>query len=717
MKMSLDLGVLRRQHVRLVRQTEATECGLASLAMIANFHGLDVDIGTLRRRFQPALRGTTLKSLITMADQLDLSARAVKLPLSKLVDLHTPAILHWDMNHYVVLERVDKNKVLIHNPIGSSSWHTLEEVSPRFTGVALELRPTDNFQPMRLRERLRLSQLWRRITGVRRALLQTIVLSVVLEAYVLAAPYYMQAAIDSAAPALDYDLLTVLALGFGLFALINACAVMLRSFVLLSTGTSLGYGVIVNIARRLFRLPVVWFEKRQVGDILTRFQSVTPIQHFLTQGAVSGIIDGTLAVFVLAMMFFYSPHLTLVALTAFALYGSIRMLTFSAQRAAEEEVIIASGREQSTMIETLRGMVTLRLLSREAVRHAQWQTRLTDSTNAGVSLARIGIWQSTANTLIFGIETVVSVWLAVGSVINGGFSIGMVFAYMAYKTQFLQRASALIEQGIAFRMLSLHLERLSDIALADPDPSVVEPILPDKQLVGHLELRNIHFRYSPTDPPVLNGVDLRVSPGEHVAITGPSGGGKSTLVKILLGLVVPNQGEVFIDGKPLSHFGYRNYRDQVSAVLQDDNLFSGSLADNIALFDEAPDYEQIYVAAQAAAFHDDVLAMPMAYETLVGDMGSTLSGGQKQRLLLARALYRKPQILVMDEGTSHLDAKRDAIVNKNIAALGITRIVVAHRLETILSAHRILAVVHGHLEDVTVRYGNARAAIDKLSVL
>jgi len=701
----LDLGMWRQSRVRLIRQSEVAECGLASLAMVANFYGLDVDLVTLRRRFQPSLRGAALKSLIAMADQLGLSPRAVKLPLEKLPDLHAPAILHWNMSHYVVLERMAGGKALIHDPEGTSRWISLADVSPHFTGVALELRPTNDFEPSHERNRLKLSQLWKRVTGLKRAVLQTIVLSIVMEAFVLTSPYYMQVAIDDALPALDHDLLTVLALGFGLFTIINAGASLLRSFVLLSAGTALGFGVASNVARRLFRLPVSWFEKRHVGDVLSRFQSVTPIQQFMTQGAASALIDGCLAVFTLALMFFYSSTLTLIALTAFALYALVRAASFAAQRSAQEQTIVASGKEQSTMIESLRGIVTLRLFNRESARHAVWQTRLTDALNASVSLARVGVWQSTANTLIFGLETTVSVWIAVNQVIDGGFSVGMVFAYMAYKTQFLQRAASLIDQSIAFRMLGLHLERLSDIALADQDASMTEQTHAQLQpLKGGLELRGVSYRYSPTDPIVLDNVNLTVEPGEYIAITGPSGGGKSTLAKLMLSLLEPDAGEVLVDGQPLSRFGYRNYRAQIAAVLQEDSLFAGSLADNIALFDDEPNMDRIVASAQLATIHDDVMSMPMGFETLVGDMGSSLSGGQKQRLLLARAIYRRPRMLVLDEGTSHLDAGREQRVNAAIAELGITRIVIAHRLETIVRASRILEVNQGRIEDVTERY-------------
>ncbi|MEO7826561.1 MAG: peptidase domain-containing ABC transporter, partial [Allosphingosinicella sp.] len=459
-----------------------------------------------------------------------------------------------------------------------------------------------------------------------------------------------------------------------------------------------------NVARRLFRLPMDWFEKRHVGDVLSRFQSITPIRMFLTEGAVAVVLDGSLALFTLALMFFYSPALTAIALGAFVLYSIVRAASFPAQRAAQEEAIMLSGREQTTMIETIRGIVTLRLFNREAARHAYWQTRLADSMNAMVSLGRITAWQKSANTLIFGVETVLSIWLAVRLLIDGGFSVGMVFAYLAYKTQFLQRAAALIDQAIGFRMLGLHLERLSDIAMTEQDASFRGPEAPAVPLAGRIELRDVSFRYSPGDPYILRGVSLAIAPGEHVAITGPSGGGKSTLVKIILGLVEPDEGELLVDGIPLARFGYKNYHDQIGAVLQEDHLFAGSLADNIALFDDDSDMARIVEAAEQAALHDDVLAMPMGYGTLVGDMGSSLSGGQKQRLLLARALYRRPRLLVMDEATSHLDAARETAVVKATAELGVTRIVIAHRRETLLAASRVFSTRDGRLVEVTDQY-------------
>lgn len=697
----LDLGFFSRSRIRLIRQTEIAECGIASLAMIANYHGLDIDLGTMRRRFAPSLRGAPLRSLMQIADRIGLTPRAVKLPLDQLGNLHLPAVLHWDLNHYVVVEQVKAGKALVHNPDGRSGWLSWDELSQHFTGVALELRRGENFEGGKHRERLKMNQLWRRMTGMGRALFQVAILSLVLQAFVLASPYYMQIAIDNALPALDGDLLTVLAIGFGLFTLINAGAALLRSYVLLVAGTSLGYGLASNIARRLFRLPIDWFERRHTGDILSRFQSITPIQQMLTQGAVGGVVDGAMATFTLALMLFYSVKLTLITLGAFALYGLVRLISFTLQREAQEASIILHGKEQTTLIESLRGMTTLRLFGRETLRHAQWQTRLTDAVNADARLGRVSIWQQTANTMLFGLENVISIWIAIGLVMNGaGFSVGMVFAFMAYKMQFVQKGAALIDQGIAFRMLSLHLERLSDIALTEEDRSFGSGAEIDTPLKGGLELKNIYYRYAPSDPLVLDGMDLRIEPGEHVAITGPSGGGKSTLVKLLLGLNAPDSGDVLVDGMPLDRFGIRSYHRQIAAVLQDDSLFAGSLAENIALFEDGLDLQRVVEAAGAASIHDDIMRMPMQYETLVGDMGSTLSGGQKQRILMARALYRKPKILLMDEGTAHLDAAHEKAVNTAVSKMGVTRIIIAHRKETIEAADRILVLVGGKLHEL-----------------
>lgn len=701
----IDTGIIRRRRIKPIRQAEAAECGLAALAMIANWWGHDLDLGSLRARFGVSSRGIGLRALMQTADALELAPRPLKIGLDQLSSIQLPAILHWDMNHFVVLERVSNGKARIVDPALGARWHDQESLSRHFTGVALELRPLRGFAPETSRRKLKLHQLWSGAEGLRRSIVQVAILSLVLQAHVLASPYLLQLAIDQALPALDADLMTVLAIGFALFAIINAGAALLRSFVLLSSGTALSFGLASNIARKLLRLPLEWFEKRSVGDILSRFQSIIPIQRLLTQSAAAAIIDGLLAVLTFGLMLAYSPLLTLIPLISLLIYGAARAVTLPAERSAENERIAAAGREQSAMIETLRGIVTLRLAGRETIRHAVWQNRLSEALGATFAFDRIHVHQATIGVLLGALETVAVVWLAVQMAIDGGFTVGMIFAFLAYRLQFTTAVRSLIDEAIAFRMLSLHLDRLSDIALTDEDPGFSEPVTCPHVFKGEIELRNISFAYGKHEPQVLDGVDLHIKPGEHVAITGPSGGGKTTLTKILLGLLEPDSGEVLIDGIALSQYGRRAFRENVAAVVQDDVLFAGTIADNVSDFEPVDDH-RLNLALHAASIAEDVENMPMRHLTLVGDMGSTLSGGQRQRILLARALYRRPKLLVMDEGTAHLDLEHERQVSAAIAEMGITRIVVAHRAETVAAADRVVLLQNGRASDRASGNGN-----------
>lgn len=694
----VDTSIFPRRRIRHVRQSEAAECGLAALTMVANWWGHDLDLGAMRQRFGVSSRGMGLRELMQAADEIGLAPRPLKVGLDALRNVQLPAILHWDMNHFVVLERISRGKAYILDPGMDGRWHDWDSLSRHFTGVALELRPSKDFEPQQERRRLRLRQLWSGAVGVRRSIAQAALLSLVLQAHVLAAPYLLQLAVDDALPALDADFMTVLAIGFALFALINAGATLLRSFVLLASGTALSFGIASNVARRLLRLPVEWFEKRSIGDILSRFQSVIPIQRLLTESAAAAIIDGVLAVLTLALMIAYSPTMALIPIAALLVYGGFRWLTLASQRRAETERIVAAGREQSAMIEALRGIVTLRLAGSETIRHAVWQNRLSEALGASFSHERIRAHQNTVAVLVGALEIVAIVWLGIQFAIAGGFTVGMLFAFLAYRMQFATATRSLIDNLVEFRMLSLHLERLGDIALTEEDAGFSEPSSQPSPFKGEVELCDVHFAYSRHDVPVLNGVSLKVAAGEHVAITGPSGGGKTTLVKILLGLLEPTSGEVRIDRIPLTRYGRRAYRNHVAAVLQDDLLFAGTIADNVAAF-EPLDQERLQEALDGACIADDIAQMPMRHLTLVGDMGSTLSGGQRQRILLARALYRRPAMLIMDEGTAHLDIEHERQVNEAISAMGITRIIVAHRRETVAAADRVIVIEGGRASD------------------
>jgi ATP-binding cassette subfamily B protein RaxB len=701
------LNLSGNSQLPVIRQNEAAECGLASLAMVAGYYGFKTDLTTLRRRYSTSMQGMTLRSVMNVAEKLEFTTRPIKLPLDAISQVRLPAILHWGMNHFVVLKSVSRNKYAIHDPARGELTLGEDEFSKQFTGVALELTPNEKFKKREEKTTLKLTDLWGRMFGLKSNLVQVFVLSVVLQLFVLASPFYLQIAVDEVLTAFDTDLLLVLALGFGGFTIINMIAQTLRGYVLLYFGSMLSFQMVGNLFRHLIRLPVDFFEKRHIGDIVSRFGSMTPIKNMLTEGLIASIIDGVMALTTLTLMFIYSPTLAFIALTAWGLYFGLRMIAYRPLRSRQEDVIVAQAKEQTTFMESVRGITSLKLFGGEEERQRFWQNRYADTINENARLQKLNIWFSSANAGIFGLELIILVYVAVNLVLDGsGFTVGMIFAFMAYKRNFTDKASALVERAIEFRMLGLHLERIADIAHAEEEQSNTDmPDVIDRQkLTGTISCENIRYRYAIDGPDVLKDINLTINAGESVAIVGQSGCGKTTLMKIMTGLFKSTEGQVLIDRKPITDYGLTAFRKQIGVVMQEDDLFAGSIAENISFFDDSADMTQIVKAAQLAMIHDNIMKMPMNYESLVGDMGSTLSGGQKQRLMLARALYRNPKILFMDEGTAHLDVETERMVNQSIANLGITRIIIAHRPETIKSADRVLEMQSGTLSEIALNH-------------
>jgi ATP-binding cassette subfamily B protein RaxB len=664
--------------------------------MIASYHGHRIDLNTLRRRHPVSLKGVTLRGLIQLASQLHLSSRAVRFELEHLRQLFLPAIVHWDMSHFVVLKEVTNNSIVVHDPASGEQRLSLTEASKHLSGVALELSPADGFVPKDERVRLPFSTFWGQVRGAPHALLQIFALSVVLEILIIAAPLYMQLVIDEVIVKGDMELLLVLALGFGLLTVINILSTATRSFVILVLQNTLHLQIGARLFHHLIRLPLAYFEKRHVGDILSRFSSITPIRNQIAEGLITAVIDGLMAIITLIMIFIYSAQLAFVTLLALVFYALLRLALYRWLLRLSEAAIESEAQETSTFIETIRAIQTVKLFNRESERENQWLNRYGDVINSHIRLGRAQISFKTINDVIFGTENIITIYLAALLVLNNAMTVGMVFAFISYKTNFINKAVMLVQELLAFRILELHLGRISDIALTPRERGHdLAPSYP-RGVEGAIELRNVSFRYSETDPFVLENVSLRVEAGQFVTIMGPSGGGKTTLIKIMLGLLEPTSGEVLIDGIPLSRIGPKAYREHVATVMQEDQLLSGSIADNISFFDPTFDGERMVECAEMAGIHDEIMAMPMTYNTLIGDMGSSLSGGQKQRVLLARALYRQPKILFLDEGTAHLDTDKEKYINEGLRSLQITRISVAHRPEITSGTDRILRIGVNH---------------------
>jgi ATP-binding cassette subfamily B protein RaxB len=666
--------------------------------MISNAFGYRVDLSDLRRRFSISLKGCTLATVIRHAESIGLSGRPLRLELDELAELKTPCILHWNMNHFVVLEKANKREITILNPAVGIQKLLLSEASRHFTGIALELSPTPSFRKADERQRLHLGDLAAKTAGLRPALLQVFLLAIALEIFALVAPLFNQLVIDEVVVTSDRELLSVLAVGFGLLLLIQTTIGLLRSWIIMRVSMDVRLQWTGGLFSHLVRLPAAFFEKRHLGDIVSRFSSITTIQNTLTTSIITAILDGLMAIMALGMMLFYSPILTLIVVAAVLLYGLLRWAFYSSFREANAERLVLSAKENTHFLETLRAIVPVKLAGHETERRTRWQHLLTDVMDRDLRTQKLGLVFSTSSTLITGASTLLLLSHGAQQVMDNTLSIGMLMAFNSYAGTFSGRVNALIGYAVDLKMLGLHAERLADIAL---EPSEQQAMVETdvQRLKGKIEVRNVSFRYAEGEPWILQHFDLTVAPGESVAIVGPSGCGKSTLLKIILGLLEPTEGEILIDGIPIHRLGLPSYRQLIGAVTQDDTLLAGSITENISFFDPNANQECIEASTKIAAIHEEILAMPMGYQTMVGDMGSSLSGGQKQRALLARALYKHPKVLILDEATSHLDAFNEHRVVNALRPLGITRIQVAHRRETIANAERIV-VLGGH-ETVT----------------
>ena len=687
----------RGRRTPVLLQSEAAECGLACLAMIASRYGHRMNLAALRRYYNLSLKGMTLRDIMRVASSICLATRALRVEMDYLSRLRLPCILHWDHNHFVVLVRIDGRRATVHDPAIGRRRVPLAELSRHFTGVALEAWPTEGFERRIEQPRIRISDLIRRTEGFGRAALQVLIMSLVLELIVLAVPIGFQLVLDDVIPSDDRNLLLLVAVGLGILVAFRALTDFVRSWSMMAAGSRLTLQWKLSLFSHLLRLPLGFFERRHVGDVASRFGSIDQIQKTLTSGPIAVLVDGVMAIGLLLMMWLYAPRLAVIALLTTAAYAALWGFAYTTYRTANKEAIACSAQENSHFLESLRGMSTIKALVLGECRQAAWTNFLVDRVSAELRVQQFQILFGAGNTLLFGLDRVLIVYFGASAVLSGSLSIGMLVAFIAYKDQFSQRVARFLDTSVQVGMLTVHGERIADIGLAEAEQRGQLSALPGwlGEAGGEqpaLRAQGICFRYGDNEPDVLTNVDVEVAHGECVALVGPSGGGKTTLLKILAGLLNPTSGTVYRDGVPVRTIGLEAYRSQIGCVLQDDRLFAGSIAENIAGFSPTPDLGQVQEAAQVANIHQDILRMPMGYDTLVGDMGSTLSGGQMQRIILARALYRRPRILLLDEATSHLDEENEAAINRAVQLLPIARVIVAHRRSTFGSADRVLQI-------------------------
>ena len=666
--------------------------------MIARHFGHEVDLGSLKRRFQSSSRGITLGNLLGIAEQLMLDSRALRAEVEYLKHLATPALLHMVGGHFVVLVGVDAKGVLVNDPKSGKRRLSWVEVDAGFSGVAVEFSRAPNFQKAVDRDDISWRQIFGPTPSVRQGLALLICVTAALEIFSLIAPLSIQVVVDHALTPADSRLIWCALAGFSVVLGLQALAAVVRGTLVARMAVVLQTKWTQNVFAHLMRLPTHYFEKRSLADVASRFSSIQSVQQTVTQSFVESMFDGLASIFVLGALAVYSAKLALLSLATVCVYALSRRVFYTYQLAIKENQVIASAKQSAHLLESIRSAQAIKLGGMQSSRISKMIDLTEASARVDQHFLRASVNFVAFNRLLSGLSRLVLISMGVLVALGNDFTIGMLMVVVAYSDMFGSRVSALVDKVIDFSMLRLHLFRIADITREPIEQSLVSTYSGHLEW-GTLEIRNVSFRYSPTDPWVVRNCSFKIAPGESVAISGPSGCGKSTLAKIITGLIPPTEGSISLNGVDITRIGLLKYRSYIGAVMQNDELFAGSLADNISLFDPGADLAAVVSAAQRAQIHEEIVSFPMGYETIVGDMGSSLSGGQRQRVLLARALYRAPSFLVLDEATSHLDSAREKQVNAEIRSARMSRLIIAHRTETLASADRVLSVSGGAIGD------------------
>ena len=687
-------SIWNRREPPVILQSEDAECGLAALAMCAVAFGYETDLLALRRRHEISMKGTTLARLLEIAADMRMHGRAVRLEVDELDRLKTPCILHWELSHFVVLVRVDQRGIWVNDPALGRRHYSFAEVNKNFSGVALELTPQSDFVKKTEKTPIDLRAFITGQRGLVSAFAQVLLLSLVLETFSVLNPLISQWLIDDVLVTHDANLLVVLVAAVALLTVTNTATTLLRGWILLAASVSWNVQSSANVFLHLIRLPVSFFEKRHMGDISSRFRAVDEIQNTISTNFIESLLDGLMAVVALIMMFIYSAMLGWLVVLAALLYGAVRFVMFGRYRAATEERIVRSAARDSYFYETMRGIPAIKFFSQLSWRVTGWMNRQTEVAAATVATKKLDLAYQGANGLINALERSVILLLMAQMIMERQYTIGMMVAFLAFKEQFLGRVVALVDRLARFRLLRLQGERLADIVLTEPEPygEAADRMRLDANGEIVIEVKNVSFRYAPGEEPVLNNVSLTLSTRDSVAIVGPSGCGKSTLLKLMTGILQPEEGEILVNGMPLTRLGMETYRTVIGTMMQEDYLFSGSIFDNISMFDAQADVQRVIDAARSAVIHEDIAVMPMGYQSLIGGIGSSLSGGQKQRILLARALYKQPRFLFLDEYTSMLDYETEMKVQHSLASLPIGRLVITHRRRNLLPQDKVFVV-------------------------
>jgi ATP-binding cassette subfamily B protein len=663
--------------------------------MVLGYHGKQVSLDEVRQAVGVGRGGSSADSLLRVGQAYGLRGRAVRADIEDLETLPRSAILHWKFNHFVVFDRLNGRMVDLVDPALGRRSVSMEEFRRAFTGVVLLFEPTEAFEPEK-REEKRIYGLFKLILERRDLLVRIVSMSLLVQVLSLAMPLLTGVLIDRVVPRKDYSLLMVLAVGYCLFQLFNAAAAFVRAHLLIHLRTQLEMRFTMRFLDHLIDLPYSFFQQRTSGDLMVRLGSNNSIREILTSAVASAFMDGTMASVYLILLLLANGPITLLVIVLAATRLALMAVMRLRQRQLLSQAIENQSRSQTSQVEMLSGMETLKAMGLERQAAENWSHVFVDGLNISIKRGRLDAVFNVLLSVLGTTSTVVMMFYGSYLVMSGSWTVGTMMAFNAVAGGFLGPLNSLVSSALQLQMLEVYVERLNDV-MDTPVEQDATGLPPCGPLTGTIAIENVGFRYGPQEPLVLQDVSLQITAGHRVALVGRTGSGKSTLARVLAGLYRPASGRILFDGKDLNTLELRSVRNQLGIVTQETQLFRGPIRRNIALSDPHMPLDQVVRAAKLACIHDEIIAMPMGYETTLADRGLSLSGGQRQRLAVARALAGDRRILILDEATSHLDALTEEKLNQNLASLRCTRIVIAHRLSTIQDADLILVLDAGRI--------------------
>ena len=679
-----------------IRQATASECGLACVVMVANYLGVGADLVELRKTNQVSMNGSTLKGIAEICNRLRLSSRAVRCRVDELSQLRTPCLLHWSLNHFVVLKRVSRKHLILHDPARGVVKERYAQAAEGFTGVALEISAGPDFRKTKPPPRLRLSTLVPVDATLLRSLSVGLLLALICELLFLASPFYLQLVIDEVLGKSDVMLLDTVAIGFGLLLLFQVFAGTLRQLTFQYLSQVSVFDIPARILERLLSQPLTYFRDRDLGDVQHRVNALRQVQSFIVQSAPALLLDLLFVGLIICLMIAYDLRLTVLSVVVALAWFGWRAILYPINHRLATAIAHAESSISTHFLETLRSVQTIKMYRGEAARLSEWRNRFADGINRKIQAGNIGILDSAMRQLLLQGLRILCIYLLARKALAGQMSVGMVSAFVAYLGMFITRAVGIVDRVTEYRLLDVPIGRIADIVFAETQ-SVDEDVGEATTTSNQVELRNVAFGYSRSEPRILNDCSCAIEENSLTAIAGCSGAGKSTLLRLIAGVETVSDGEILIGGRAIGSWRQQHLRTRVASVFQGDCLLKGSVAENIALFDEDRDLLAVQHAARLACIDRDIEALPMGYESRIADLGSSFSKGQVQRVLLARALYRKPKLLLLDEATSGLDTELEKGVIRSIAALEATRIVITHSDRMLTAADEVLWLHNGVL--------------------